>query len=144
TVLAIASGVATALGAGPFGLIRDPDLLQRTWLLQLFVGTSCLVSLPLATVLLERKRLAAQYRASETRYRTLADYSRDLVLRMSADGRRSYVSPAVADMLGWTPAEFTAQAFDVLHPDDAASMRDALRNVYAEGGPDTITGRVRH
>jgi PAS domain S-box-containing protein len=145
TVIAISSAIAAALQAGPFYLVAGDALLVRTLLLQLFVATSCLISLPLATVLTERKRLARQYRASETRYRTLADYSRDLVLRMSADGARSYVSPAVTDMLGWTPAEFmAARRDDLLHPDDIAPTMDAMRSVYAGGETDVVTCRVRH
>ena len=79
-VIAVLSGVATALETGPFALVESPSLLQRTLLLQLFITATCLLALPVATVLSERRRLAV-------RYRTLADHSRDLVVRMSAEGR---------------------------------------------------------
>ena len=83
------SGMATALDAGPFALVA-------------FAYACCSApcccncsSAPAAcsrcrwpTVLSERRRLAV-------RYRTLADHSRDLVVRMSAEGAPSYVSPAI-------------------------------------------------
>ena len=136
-VIAIASGTATALDAGPFGLLQSTSLLERTLLLQLFVGTSCLISLPVAAVLSERRRLAM-------RYRTLADYSRDLVLRMSADGAVSYVSPAVTPMLGWDVADFMRPRWDLVHAEDMAATVDTVQRLYAQGGSETMTFRVRH
>ena len=110
-VIAVASGFAAALDAGPFGLVPDKGLLERTLLLQLFVATACLVALPVATVLSERRRLAA-------RYRTLADFGRDLVVRMSAEGAPSYVSPAIRQVLGYEPEEFLRARWDLVHPGD--------------------------
>jgi diguanylate cyclase (GGDEF)-like protein/PAS domain S-box-containing protein len=144
TVLAITSGVATALGAGPFGLVRDAALLERTLLLQLFVATSCVISLPVATAMSERRRLSSQLRGSEARYRILADYSRDLVLRMSADGVNSYVSPALTPMLGWAPADFARPRWDLVHPDDVQEAAGLVRRLFADGGSATVTMRVRH
>jgi diguanylate cyclase (GGDEF)-like protein/PAS domain S-box-containing protein len=142
-VISVTSGTATALEAGPFALLRSPSLLERTLLLQLFVGTCCLVSLPVATVLSERRRLAAKLRNSEALYRLLADYSRDLVLRMSPTAT-SYVSPAVTSMLGWTPEEFMRPRWDLVHPDDAAAAQGVFDRIYVEGGTETVTCRVLH
>ena len=143
TVIAIASGTATALGAGPFALLRSPTLLERTLLLQVFVGTCCLVALPVATVLSERRRLLALLRRNEARYRLLADYSRDMVVRMSPTAT-SYVSPAVTSMLGWSPEEFLQPRWDLVHEEDFAAAKSAIERLFAEGGTETITARMRH
>jgi len=136
-VIAVTSGFAAAYDAGPFGLVTDKGLLERTLLLQLFVATACLVALPVATVLSERRRLAA-------RYRTLADFGRDLVVRMSAEGAPSYVSPAIRQVLGYEPEEFLRARWDLVHPDDIPQASEAFLRIASTGVPEAVTFRIRH
>lgn len=136
-VIAVASGFAAALDAGPFGLVPDKGLLERTLLLQLFVATACLVALPVATVLSERRRLAA-------RYRTLADFGRDLVVRMSAEGAPSYVSPAIRQVLGYEPEEFLRARWDLVHPGDIPQASEAFLRIARTGVSEAVTFRIRH
>ncbi|WP_156642314.1 diguanylate cyclase domain-containing protein [Noviluteimonas gilva] len=136
-VIAVLSGVATALETGPFALVESPSLLQRTLLLQLFITATCLLALPVATVLSERRRLAV-------RYRTLADHSRDLVVRMSADGAPSYVSPAIRHVLGYEPEEFLRARWDLVNPEDIPQASAAFQRIAETGISEPVTFRILH
>ena len=144
SLLAIIGGITTALGYGPLALVQGSSLIQRTILLQLFVGTACLMSFPVALSMAERARLTARVRESEQRYRMLADYSHDVVVRMRADGQRLYVSPSARDILGWEPSELLQPNKALVHPDDRAVQQQTIAAVLASGHPVTAIYRVRH
>ncbi|MCY7386998.1 MAG: diguanylate cyclase [Burkholderiales bacterium] len=86
----------------------------------------------------------ARVRESESRYRMLADNSRDLVVRMRLDGQRLYVSPASKDMLGMDPAALTEPGWDLVHPDDRDMLAAAIQQLGAAGGSSTIAYRAKH
>lgn len=70
----------------------------------------------------ERVAAEAAVRDSEARYRLLADTVTDVIMRIEPDGRRSYVSPACRDLVGYEPDELTgALAGGLVHPDDRAA-----------------------
>lgn len=144
SLLAIIGIVATALGQGPLSLLSGASSIERTVLLQLFIGTACLMTFPVALVMAERARLLAQVRESEMNYRMLADYSHDVVVRMRADGQRLYVSPSAKDILGWQPGEMLGSGRILVHPDDQAMQQQAMAEVFASGESRTATYRVRH
>ncbi len=85
-----------------------------------------------------------RYRESERRYRMLADNSRDLVVRMRADGHRLYISPSARELLGWEPEELAEPRWELVHPDDRVSLREAIAALVADGGTATVTYRARH
>lgn len=136
-VIAILSGIATAFDTGPFALVRAPSLLERTLLLQLFIAATCLIAFPVATVLSERRRLTV-------RYRTLADHSRDLVVRMSAAGAPSYVSPAIRHVLGYEPEEFLRARWDLVNPEDIPQASAAFQRIAQTGISEPVTFRILH
>ncbi|MCI4568460.1 sensor domain-containing diguanylate cyclase [Lysobacter sp. CFH 32150] len=144
TLLAIIGSVATVLGRGPFWLVEDIGTAGRIALLQIYIAGGCLMTIPVALTMAERKRLAARVRDSEQRYRMLADYSNDVVVRMRADGERLYVSPSARDILGWEPAEMLGSRWELVHPDDRAAQVEAMADVIATGKPHTEVYRMRH
>ncbi|HEY5972546.1 MAG TPA: diguanylate cyclase [Pseudoxanthomonas sp.] len=144
SLMAAISGIATALGYGPLSLVHNSGIIERTILLQLFIGTACLMSFPVALSMAERARLTALVRESEQRYRMLADYSHDVVVRMRADGERLYVSPSARDILGWEPAELLRPSQSLVHPDDHAVQRQTIDAVITSGHAITAIYRLRH
>ena len=145
SLLTLIGTSATALGHGPLALLReDFDTLHHTLLLQLFIGTACLMTFPVALGMAERARLIARIRSSELRYRMLADYSHDVVVRMRADGQRLYVSPSAKDILGWEPEELLTSRWDLVHPDDRPMQLEAMSRLLASGEPSTAMYRLRH
>jgi len=66
-----------------------------------------------------RVKAEERLKASEARYRLLAENASDLVMLVRNDGRRAYVSPACGKLLGWSPDEMLAMTTrDMVHPDD--------------------------
>lgn len=144
TLLAVIGVTFTAAGYG--SLASMPDSLQA-WsmvLLQLYLAGGCLLTLPVVLAMAERDRLSSRVRESEQRYRLLADYSGDLVVRLTPSGERSYVSPSAYEMLGWQPEQMLGSRWDLMHPDDRESQRQAMVEVAASGLPQTHRYRVRH
>jgi diguanylate cyclase (GGDEF)-like protein/PAS domain S-box-containing protein len=143
-VLAVIATVATALGRGPLQLAASSGHFERALLVQGFIATACLLTFPVALAMAERVRLMARMRQSEARYRLLADYAHDVVVRMRPDGQRLYVSPSVRTTLGWEPEELLAMRESLAHPDDAALQQQTIAEVLASGEPITATYRLRH
>ena len=144
TLVTLISVVATKFGSGPLNLIVDATEQQRTLLLQFFIAVTCLTALPVVVALAERGRLAAQLRESERNYRILADYSRDIVVRMRADGHHLYVSPAVKEVLGWEPTELAEPRWELIHADDRVMLVDAINTLYQTGDATTVLYRSLH
>ncbi|WP_158549323.1 sensor domain-containing diguanylate cyclase [Lysobacter silvisoli] len=143
-LLAAIGSVATATGHGPLWLVEDIGPSGRIALLQIYIAGGCLMTIPVALAMAERKRLTTRVRESEHRYRMLADYSHDVVVRMRADGERLYVSPSAKDMLGWDPADMLGSRWDLVHPEDRAQQSRVMREVIASGEPQIALYRVRH
>ena len=144
SIVVAISIAATVSGSGPLSLIAAASFQERTLLLQLFLAITCVTALPVAVVLAERGRLAGRLRDSERNYRMLADHSRDLVVRMRADGQRLYISPAVAELLGWEPHEVAESRWELVHPDDVEMLTETLARLLQTGDPANVIYRVRH
>ena len=143
-LLGIIGSVATAMGRGPIMLVDELGTAGHVVLLQLYIAGACLMTIPVALTMAERKRLNARVRESEQGYRMLADYSHDVIVRMRRDGERLYVSPSARDILGWTPMEMLGSRWDLVHPDDRERQSQVMREVIATGEPRTAIYRVQH
>ena len=143
-ILAVIGSIATTLGYGPIMTVQALGKAGHVALLQLYIAGACLMTIPVALAMAERKRLNARLRESELRYRLLADYSHDVIVRMREDGQRLYVSPSARDILGWTPLEMLGSRWDLVHPDDRALQREVMAEVLASGEARTARYRVLH
>jgi diguanylate cyclase (GGDEF)-like protein/PAS domain S-box-containing protein len=132
------------MGEGPIMLIEGFGTSGHIALLQLYIAGACVMTIPVALVMAERKRLNARIRESELRYRMLADYSHDVIVQMRADGERLYVSPSSRDILGWAPAEMLGMRWELIHPEDRAMQQQVMGEVIATGESRTAIYRVQH
>ncbi|MCX6073210.1 MAG: PAS domain S-box protein [Campylobacterales bacterium] len=75
----------------------------------------------------KRKEAEIALHESEIKYQLLADYAKECIFLMDANGNYLYISPACEDISGYKPEEFLADASlmtQIIHPDD----RDAYQH----------------
>ncbi len=78
------------------------------------------------------QRARAAERASEARFRLLAEHSGDVIMLNDVDGTRLYVSPAAERVLGWRPDQMIGRnAMEFVHPMDRPLLRDAIAAIQA-------------
>jgi PAS domain S-box-containing protein len=139
----------TVAGLGPAMLAQGSEM-DRVNLLQAFLAIITLTTLPIAAALADRARSrlaleeaktqaeAAMCRArqSENHYRTLADYSTDIVVRFGKGGVISYASPACR-ILGITPEHAVGRStIDFAAPESKEFARRALEALFSGAEPD--------
>ncbi|HET8629755.1 MAG TPA: EAL domain-containing protein [Thermomicrobiales bacterium] len=91
-------------------------------------------------------RTARRLAASEERFRALVQHASDLIRVVDAAGIIRYASPAIARVLGYTPAEVVGRrGFEWVHPDDAPRVaRFHARVLESPGLAPPIEVRLRH
>ncbi|MFO1014391.1 MAG: PAS domain S-box protein [Caulobacteraceae bacterium] len=77
----------------------------------------------------QRRALRAQLKASEERYRLIAEHARDLIVRYDTAGLIEYVSPSIS-RLGFAPEEIIGRNLTEFQID--------LREVFSTEGPDDL------
>ena len=83
---------------------------------------------------------------SQERSRLLAEYTADVLMRVTLDGVYLYVSPAARRVLGYDPVEMVGRSFgDFVHPEDLPQLL-ALRerSVRTPFTPHSVVLRHRH
>jgi two-component system, cell cycle sensor histidine kinase and response regulator CckA len=85
-------------------------------------------------------------RNSEQRFRALIEHSTDGIGLVSSDGTIRYTSPSTSRILGYADEELVGQrAFELIHPDDHASIQARLAEGLQQPGQSVIAEcRVRH
>ncbi|MCU0884451.1 MAG: EAL domain-containing protein [Beijerinckiaceae bacterium] len=83
-------------------------------------------------------------RDSEARFRLLADNSSDVIILGHNDGRRSYFSPAVLKLTGYTPDEALAVPMrEWVHPEDLGPLYKATSQLSAATPQTLIVHRLK-
>jgi diguanylate cyclase (GGDEF)-like protein/PAS domain S-box-containing protein len=141
-LISFPAAYCTFSGRGP--LARAGMIYWSLYLQAYFIVLLATVYV-LAAVRGEEKRLADELRSSEARYRVLAETSQDLILRTTLDGFRTYVSPSVRGVTGWTEDELPPPAnFSVLvHPADRSHFSGFLDKLRSQPGNHTLVYRAK-
>ncbi|MDQ3281511.1 MAG: EAL domain-containing protein [Acidobacteriota bacterium] len=93
---------------------------------------------------IERSRTMQALRASEERYRLMADNSTDLISRTTARGVFVYASDAVRVLLGYEPGELIGRSvFEVVVPEDRHIVRRFSVELQDPGAARTFSYRAQ-
>jgi PAS domain S-box-containing protein len=92
------------------------------------------------------KKMEAEIRESEEKFRSLVENASDIVFSLDRAGNFTYISPQWEDILGHDPKTLIGTgAAALIHPDDVAGNIKAFRSAMEEG--NRIRGfeyRIRH
>ncbi|NTU80671.1 MAG: GAF domain-containing protein [Chloroflexales bacterium] len=99
-----------------------------------------------AALAISRARLAEELRASEERLRAILHNSQDTVTLTDPQGRFSFASAPITDLLGYSLAEFLAADIAALtHPEDLPVVSQAFVQLTGQPGASTrLEFRARH
>jgi diguanylate cyclase (GGDEF)-like protein/PAS domain S-box-containing protein len=100
-----------------------------------------------AAVALERARLMEERRQDEARLSHLVAWSSDIIAVLNAEGNVTYVSPAVEQVLGYSPDELLGKSgLFVFHADDRPRAAERLNQVRTGENGFSLSNdyRVRH
>ncbi|OWK45297.1 diguanylate cyclase/phosphodiesterase (GGDEF & EAL domains) with PAS/PAC sensor(s) [Fimbriiglobus ruber] len=113
------------------GTLRDVDVVSHTLV---YAGRPA--RLVLANDVTARKRAEAALRASEARYRALAEFSADGIF-VNEGGRIVYVNPALLRILGAdSPVQVLGKSpFEFIHPEYHAIVRERIRTTTEDRRP---------
>lgn len=92
----------------------------------------------------ERRRLQMAVADSEWLYRLLAENANDVVILGGLDGKRTYFSPAVTRLFGYSVDEALATPLrDLIHQDELPTLTTAVAALSPTNAQATVVHRVR-
>ncbi|HEV7631996.1 MAG TPA: diguanylate cyclase [Steroidobacteraceae bacterium] len=128
-VVVVIAAIFTAADYGPLTLMRDATTGERLRVLQLMAGCLLLSLFPVVVSLAEKRRAHESLIDLQTRLQLLTDYSTDVIVLADVGGKRHYVSPAIKEVLGWTPEEFLQQTYrDLVEPEEYEALTSQIRD----------------
>jgi PAS domain S-box-containing protein len=91
----------------------------------------------------ERRRTEDALRRSEERFRSLIEYSNDVIVLIDGEGQLTYASPSVERILGFEPTSLLGTAaLENVYPDDAAQAAWMLADLLHKPG-NIVSGQLR-
>jgi PAS domain S-box-containing protein len=84
----------------------------------------------------KRRRIEAQLKVSEGRFRDIAENALEWIWEIDSTGRYTYSSPVVKSVLGYEPNEVVGKFFyDFFHPDEKEQLRKNALNTFSKNKP---------
>ena len=94
----------------------------------------------------ERRQATLDLQRREEHLRSLIENASDIITVVDADGTMRYQSPSIERVLGYNTGELIGRnAFELIHPEDAGIVQEALRLIFSNPGlAQTAEFRFRH
>jgi diguanylate cyclase (GGDEF)-like protein/PAS domain S-box-containing protein len=137
-------GFLTVEGFGPLGTGNHGSLAARVLIFQLFICFSMLALYVTEVAMAGSRRVLLRLETSETRFRSLAEASRDVIILSELSGKRKYVSPAMTELLGWDQEELIEQHYaKIIHDEDKPRVQEFMQQLRVGGGMTPVAYRCR-
>jgi len=125
-------GYLTVEGFGPLTSSSGSSLPEKILFFQSFIALSMLALYGTEVAMSSNRRTQAELQESETRFRSLTETSRDVIVLADLNGIRKYVSPAVTELFGFRAAELTGQPFtQLVHSEDLPAVQQLFADLLA-------------
>jgi diguanylate cyclase (GGDEF)-like protein/PAS domain S-box-containing protein len=151
-LVAIIAVVFTLTGHGPMWALAPGNADARIFLLQGFLLSASVSTIPVAFAFdatktlidkLHKQKLKLEQR--EAHYRNLAELSSDIILISNLNRQISYVSPAATRLLGFKPDDVIGGFFhDFIHLDDHPTVSNAMKRLGGDVREISVELRARH
>jgi diguanylate cyclase (GGDEF)-like protein/PAS domain S-box-containing protein len=140
SIVAVIAAAATASGHGAFAhLLQRPS--DQVLLLQTFIASQLLTSLPVAAVLSERDFQAEETRAFAEHFRSVVENIGEVIFRIDPQGRWTYLNPAWEALTGRPlHASLGRSWLELIEPSAHADLADRTGSVLR--GEERSTRRV--
>ena len=140
------AGIATRYTFAGQGLFAHRlSFMYWSLMLQSYVVMLLGIIYGIAAVLGRYRRLTDGLRASEMRYRVLAEASQDMIIRTKVDGAPTYISPSVTRVSGWTLDQLAAvtEIGEVVHAQDRAAFTQFMDELRHDSRANSLCYRAK-
>lgn len=128
-VIGALATTATVSGFGPVAL-HFATHAQHIMFLQGLTAALMMTAMPVAALLHQRDQVLKMSRSRTAQLRLLTENASDMIVRISLDGVRQYVSPASRTILGFEPEEMLGRTpIAEIHADDRARVESTCRSL---------------
>ncbi len=110
------------------------------------LGVFLVIAVLISWLTEQRRRAERILRERERHFRMMIENTSDVITVLGAEGVIRYGSPSLERVLGYTPPELVGHSvFELIHPDDIPSTRDALQQSLSAPGATTppVEARLR-
>ncbi len=120
-----------------FSLTRDHIIQTVTFMLE----CSLIIGLSFALT-----RATTDVQAKERLFKALVEKSSEGIIMINPEGKRTYCSPSVTTILGYTPEEFiNFEAWELGHPDELTDIREQFYRLASHPGKTIVVlHRMKH
>ena len=141
-VLTLASAAAAIDHSGPFALVAPDAVLARTLLLQLYVAAGCLLAIPTAVAMTERRWLDRKLRQSEARLQAVTDNVPAMVTYFDTQARYTYANAVALRSVDGDPSRLLGRTLREVRGDALWKQLEPRMAAALRGEPQVFEGQT--
>ena len=141
-VLTLASAAAAIDHSGPFALVAPDAVLARTLLLQLYVAAGCLLAIPTAVAMTERRWLDRKLRQSEARLQAVTDNVPAMVTYFDTQARYTYANAVALRSVDGDPSRLLGRTLREVRGDALWNQLEPRMAAALRGEPQDFEGQT--
>lgn len=140
--IAIIASITTSMGRGPIHLVQG-GLSDKLLVLQIFLASSFMMGLPVAAILMAKRRVENELRRNRDIGSSIMENTRQVIFRADKNDRWVYINPAWENVTGLTPSDCVGgRLIDSVYPEDLPAIAQKMEQIR-QGVQQNITVRIR-